>query len=63
MNVSSKPKIPILRRMYVLNVTVMIDAAKKIDEMITIASGSPSGAISLAEGSTPFEAMATVDPG
>jgi hypothetical protein len=53
------------RRMYVLSDTVMMDAAKKITEMTMMASGSPVGAISLAEGSTLFEAMASVsvDPG
>lgn len=41
----------------------MIDAAKKINEITIIASGSPFGVISLAEGSTEFDAIAIVDPG
>ena len=63
MNVSSKPKMRFLRRMYVLSDAVMIEAMKKIKEITTIASGSPSRAMSLALGSTPFDAMASVDPG
>jgi hypothetical protein len=49
--------------MYVLSVTVTIDTAKKIDEIMIIASGSPVGAISLAEGSTAVVAIASEDPG
>jgi len=49
--------------MYVLRDTVTIDAAKKIDEMMMIASGRPVGAISLAEGSTAFVAIASEDLG
>jgi hypothetical protein len=63
MNASSQPKRPLLRRMYVLSVTVMIEAAKKIDEMMIIASGRPVGAISLAEGSTAFVAIEIEDLG
>lgn len=63
MNASSQPKMPRLRRMYVLRVTVTIDAAKKIEEMMIIASGRPVGAISLAEGSTAFVAIANEDLG
>jgi hypothetical protein len=63
MNASSQPKRPRLRRMYVLSVTVTIDTAKKIDEIMIIASGRPVGTISLAAGSTAFVAIASEDPG
>jgi hypothetical protein len=49
--------------MNVLSVTVTIDTAKKIDEMMMIASGRPVGTISLAAGSTAFVAIASEDPG
>ena len=63
MNASSQPKMRRLRRMYFLSDTVTIDAAKKIDEMMMIASGRPVGALSLAEGSIEFVAIANEDLG
>jgi hypothetical protein len=49
--------------MYVLNDTATRESPRKMYEMIMIASGKPFGTISLAEGSTPPEGVAIVDPG
>jgi hypothetical protein len=47
-----------LIRMKVRNATVTTESMKKMDEMAMIASGSPSGVISLADGSTSFVGVA-----
>lgn len=49
--------------MYVLNDTVKRDRPRKMDEIIMMARGKPSGVISLADGSMPFEDVDIVDPG
>lgn len=54
---------PFLRRIYVLNDTVKRDKPRKMDEITMMTSGKPSGTISLADGSMPFEDVDIVDPG
>lgn len=58
MNVSSRPNMRFLIRMKVRNATVTTESMKKMDEMAMIASGSPSGVISLADGSTSLVGVA-----
>jgi hypothetical protein len=49
--------------MYVLNETAMRESPRKIHEVTMMASGKPSGVISLAEGSMALGAADMVDPG
>ena len=57
-NASSRPNVPFLRRMNVLNDTATRDMKRKMHEIMMIASGKPSGAINLAEESIPFKGVA-----
>lgn len=62
-NASSRPNVRFFRRMYVLSDTATRERARKMYEIIMIASGKPLGNISLAEGSTPLEGVAIVNLG
>ena len=60
-NASSIANVPFLRRINVLNDTATIEMKRKMLDMMMIARGKPCGAISLAEGSTPFEGIAIAE--
>lgn len=52
MNASSMAYVPFLMRMNVLNDTAIMERTKKTQDIAMIARGKPSGAISLAVGSS-----------
>jgi hypothetical protein len=60
-NASSIANVPFLRRINVLNDTATIEMKRKMLDIMMIARGKPCGAISLAEGSTPFEGIAIAE--
>lgn len=60
-NASSIANVPFLRRINVLNDTATIEMKRKMLDIMMIARGNPCGAISLAEGSTPFEGIAIAE--